>query len=377
MTYLITNCRCFTPSGFVSNRSVLIDEGRVQAIFDSRTNSYDPKIKKIDFQGDYLLPGFIDLQVNGGGGVLFNNCLDIDGLRQISAAHRKFGTIGFLPTLISEEPEAVAIAIECVREAINQKVPGILGIHIEGPFLNRVRSGIHAKERFRALDSQALGLIRGFSEGVTLVTLAPEQCAAAHISQLAESGVIVAAGHSDATYDEAIEAFCNGVAGVTHIYNAMSPLGSRAPGLVGAALTSDDTWCSMILDGIHIHPSAAKLAVRAKPTGKMILVTDAMATVGSDIDSFEFNGEIITVKDGKCQNAEGTLAGSCLDMATAVKNAVRLLDVPLELAVMFASTNPAIALGLGASYGRVEAGYIADLLRMDSNLNLKPIELCS
>lgn len=354
--------RVLTPAGFEEGRCVLIEDGRIAATLPAADCPADADRRVLD--GD-LLPGFIDLQVNGGGGVLLNDQPTVEGVAAIAAAHRRFGTTGLLPTLISDDLDVVAKAIAAVDEAIGQGVPGILGIHIEGPFLNPAKKGIHDASKFRTLDAEAIDLISSLRNGRTLVTLAPELAPPGAVRTLAGRGVIVAAGHTDATYEQVRAALDDGLAGFTHLYNAMTQLDSRAPGAVGAALEDRASWCGLIVDGHHVHPAALRVALAAKGADRLILVTDAMPTVGSDTKQFTFNGQTIIADDGRCVSPDGTLAGSDLDMAMAVRNAERLMRIDYETAVRMASASPARAMRMSEERGEIRPGLVADLVLVD------------
>ena len=312
--------------------------------------------------GACLVPGFIDVQVNGGGDVLFNDEPTPDGIRAIAAAHRRYGTTALLPTLITDAPETMLSALEAV-EALVDKEPSILGIHLEGPFLSPQRPGVHAVRHIRTPNNNDLVLLTAQRRSVTVVTLAPECVPAGFIRALAGAGVRVCLGHSMASYADTRAAMAEGLSGFTHLFNAMPGLGSRDPGPIAAALESKSAWFGMIVDGVHVHPAALRLALRG--LARPILVTDAMPPVGGRRMGFTLYGEEITVQDGRCTRKDGTLAGSVLDMASALRNCVRLLDVPLETALRFVSTNPAEFLGLGHWLGRLAPGYRADLVALD------------
>ena len=322
---------------------------------------------RIDYGDCLLAPGFIDLQVNGGGGVLFNDAPSVATLRRLSDAHRAFGTTGFLPTLISDRPEVMSAAIAAVTRAIQERVPGVLGIHLEGPCLNPARCGVHATEHLRAADDETLALLQSLSHGKTLVTLAPERVSDAVISELSAAGVIVCAGHSEADYARTCGALDAGLQGFTHLFNAMPPLLSREPGIVGAALQDDRSWFGIIADGHHVHPAVLKAAVRAKPPGGAILVTDAMPTVGASEASFELYGERIRVVDGRLVTADGTLAGAHLDMHSAINNVIKCAGIERLEALRMASLYPARALGLEQELGALRPGLRANLVALDAS----------
>lgn len=365
----LINGQVLTADGFDSACAVLIEAGRVAALVPTAELPSD--ILRHDLEGAYLLPGFIDAQVNGGGGVLFNNTPTVDALRTIAQAHRRFGTTGMLPTLISDDVDVMRNAVAAVHDAIDQSVPGVLGIHLEGPYLAPARKGTHNPDKFRVPDDSEIALATSLSNGVTLLTLAPERVPVESIRALIQRGAIVAAGHTAGTYEEIRAGLAAGIRGFTHLYNAMSPLQGREPGAVGAALEDPDSWCGIIADGVHVHPASLRVALAAKPRGKLFLVTDAMPPVGAEDPSYELYGEVITVQDGVVRNAAGALAGSALDMLTAVRNTVNLLGLPLDEAARMAATYPANFLGLGATHGRIAPSYHADLVALDADLQLK------
>ena len=369
MATALVNARVLVDDGLRDDLAVVLEGGHIVAVVDRR-DACVAGAQAIDLGGNLLLPGFIDCQVNGGGGVLFNDAPTVATIRRIGAAHRRVGTTGFLPTLISDDAERMRAAIEAVDEAIAQGVPGVLGIHLEGPYIAPARRGAHDAAKFRALDDRELELVCSLRNGVTVLTLAPEQVSPRQVRALVARGVIVCAGHSAATYAQARAALDAGVRGFTHLYNAMSPLQGREPGMVGAALEDPSSWCGIIVDGHHVHAAALRVALAAKPRGKVFLVTDAMPPVGADDPSYELYGEVITARDGVVRNAAGALAGSALDMATAVRNTVQWLGVPLEEASRMASTYPAQFLGLGDRLGRIAPGYQADFVALDDQLQV-------
>ncbi len=370
MVTALVNARTLTTAGLQTGRAVLIEGNRVIDVVsdgDARVRS----AQTLDLDGALLAPGFIDCQLNGGGGVLFNDAPDVDSIRRIGAAHARFGTTGFLPTLISDRPEVMRAAIEAVDQAIATGVPGALGIHLEGPYLAPERRGIHDATMFRRPQAADIDLVSSLRHGKTLITLAPECVGDAAIRQLAERGVVVAAGHTAADYATMRRALGAGVTGFTHLFNAMTPLQSREPGVVGAALEDRASWCGVIVDGFHLHPAALRIALAAKRRGKIFLVTDAMPPVGSGSETFQLNGETITCRDGRCLNAQGTLAGSALDMASAVRNTIEQGSVDPAEALRMASTYPADFLGLSAKHGRIATDCRADFVVLDEALNVR------
>jgi N-acetylglucosamine-6-phosphate deacetylase len=369
MSIALLNGRVLRDRTLVEGQCVLLEGGRILDIVpDGHAGCRDAA--QVDLGGQILLPGFIDSQVNGGGGVLFNDAPGVDSIRRIGEAHRRFGTTGFMPTLISADLDDVARAIAAVRAAIEAGVPGVLGIHIEGPFLNVERKGVHDPAKLRELDTSAVGLLTSLGTGRTLVTLAPEMTTPEIIGKLAAAGVIVSAGHTNATYTEVAQALRHGLTGFTHLFNAMSQLTGREPGVVGAALESLESWCGIIVDGEHTSPVVLRLALRCKPTSRFMLVTDAMPCLGTDARSFKLQGRDITVSGTVCLDEDGRLAGSNIDMASCVRNAVSLLGVSLPEAVRMASLYPAEFLGLSHELGRIEPGYRANLVLADDRLNV-------
>lgn len=361
------NGRVLSERGFESDLSVIVEEGHIVAVVPGPAPS---GAQTVDLHGQYLVPGFIDTQVNGGGDVLLNDTPTVDGIRRIAEAHRQYGTTGLLPTLISDDVEVMVAAIDAVREAIQQGVPGILGIHLEGPYLAAARKGVHNPDKFHTPDEAELDRIASLGVGKTMLTLAPERFANATLQALAARGVLVCAGHTAADYERLRDAFAHGVRGVTHLFNAMTPLGSREPGGVGACIEDPHSWCGVIVDGEHVHDASLRIAIAAKPRGKIMLVTDAMPPVGGTQEDFVLYGETMTCRDGKCTTAAGTLAGSALDMASAVRNTVQRLGLPLDEACRMASTYPAEFLGLGHELGRIAPGYRADLVVLDDGLRV-------
>jgi N-acetylglucosamine-6-phosphate deacetylase len=367
MRHALVNARVLLDEGFVTDRAVLIDDGRIADVL-APGKMPDAGFLRQDLGGAMLLPGFIDTQVNGGGGVLFNDAPSVESILAIGRAHRRFGTTSFLPTLISDDLAAVAKAITATRDAIDAGIPGVIGLHVEGPFISPARRGAHDLAKIRDIDPADVDLLASLDNGHLLVTLAPERTTAATIARLAAAGVIVSAGHTNASFAVINDALAHGVTGFTHLFNAMSPLTNREPGVVGAALFHADSWCGIIVDGVHVDPVVLQIALRAKRHDRFMLVTDAMPNVGSDQDFFLLQGRRISVRDGRCVDEEGTLSGSALDMASAVRNAVDLLGLPLDEAVRMASASPAQFLGLDKEVGRIVPGLRANFVVADDDL---------
>jgi len=367
MMQAFVNGRVLAGAEFLEHHAVLVDNGRIEALVPDDDPRCD-QAQRHDLNGQLLLPGFIDTQVNGGGGVLFNDEPTVEAIDRIGRAHRRFGTTSFLPTLISDDLTVVATAIAAAEQAIAAGIPGVKGVHIEGPFLNEARKGVHNSAKFRDLDAKALRLLTSMKRGKTLVTLAPEMTDPETSAKLAAAGVVVSAGHSNATYKIIETALKHGLTGFTHLFNAMSQMTARDPGVVGAALHDQHSWCGLIVDGRHVDPVMLQLALRCKRLDRFMLVTDAMPIVGTTRAFFMLQGKRIFVDGDACVDSDGTLAGSALSMAQSIRNAVRLLNVELIDAIRMASEYPAAFLGYGHELGKIAPGYRADFVVADDAL---------
>jgi len=310
-----------------------------------------------------LVPGFIDIQVNGGGGFLFNQSPDVETLIGIASAHQKFGTTGWLPTLVTDNIEKMQQAADAVSDARRVKNTGILGIHFEGPHLSIAKKGVHSAELIRGLGEREKQLFMRQDLGKVVVTLAPENVSPELIAELVNAGVLVCLGHSNADFETAQRALDAGASGFTHLFNAMSQFTSREPGMVGAALLDKKSYAGIILDGIHVHPDSAKLAFSQKKN--IMLVTDAMPPVGCKQTSFEFFGQQVQREGNKLTDRNGSLAGSVLDMNTAVNNLAKILDIEKTEAINYASKMPAQFLGLQKKYGKIKVHFKASMLLFD------------
>jgi len=352
--------RVALPDGVREGLCVVIDQGRIAAV----GNEVPQGTQQVDLGGQLLLPGFIDIQVNGGGGRLFNSDPSVETIQVMASAHRRFGTTGLLPTLISDDLSVVSAGIAAVDAAIERGVPGVLGIHIEGPFLSNTRRGIHLASKLQRFEDSFVEVLCSARHGRTLVTVAPECISPAQVSRLVEAGVIVAAGHSDADYEAVRAALDAGATGFTHLFNAMSQLTNRAPGMVGAALEDPTIYAGIIVDGHHLHPATFRVALQAKGIDRLILVTDAMATVGAEDSEFMLQGRAIKREGDRLVSPEGTLAGSTLTMSTALANAMDQGRIDLTSAARMAATTPARFLGMSNETGAIAPGLRADLVAM-------------
>jgi N-acetylglucosamine-6-phosphate deacetylase len=341
--------------------AVVMEASRIRAVMGRNELPPAMPIRHLP-RGAWLAPGFIDTQVNGGGDVLLNDDPSPRGIAAIAAAHRRFGTTAMLPTLLSDTPEKMRAAREAI-EAAAVVDPSVIGLHFEGPFLSPEKTGVHDRGMLRRPKPGDFELLGPLRSGVILVTLAPEQVPEGFIARLAGTGVRVSLGHSMATYVQTRAALSEGLTGFTHLFNAMRPLASREPGPIAAALEEPGARFGMIVDGEHVSPAMLRLALRG--AGKAMLVTDAMPPVGGSSKNFRLYGQRITVHDGRCTTADGTLAGSVLDMASAVRNCVRMLDLPLTEALPLATAVPATFLGIDGWLGCLAPGYRADMVALD------------
>jgi N-acetylglucosamine-6-phosphate deacetylase len=366
---VFSNGCVLTDTGFREDLDVIVTDGRVTELRPF-SGIHHTDVDRVDLGGDYLVPGFIDVQVNGGGGVLFNDAPNVNGVRTIAEAHRKFGTTGLLPTLISDDLDVIEAGLDAVDEAIKTGVPGVLGIHIEGPFLCPQRRGIHEAGKMRRLNSETLESLHPLKNGVTVMTVAPEAVEPGMIRELTRRGFLVCAGHSDANRSLVADALRQGLRGFTHLFNAMSQLAPREPGMVGTALADPESWCGVIADGIHLADEALRIAWLCKGAAKLMLVTDAMPPVGTDDREFSLQGKKINVVEGICSYSDGTLAGAVLDMNTAVRYVREHIPCSIEDAIRMATSSPAAFLDLKEHKGRIAPGMDADFCIIDSDLRV-------
>lgn len=369
-SYALTGGRIFDGTAFLDNRALVIDGGRIKAIVEQA--DVPDAIERRDVGGCMIVPGFIDLQVNGGGGVLLNNQPDIEGIRTICAAHAAFGTTALLPTLITDTHDVRIKAVAAGAEAYAARVPGYLGLHLEGPHLSVARKGTHDPSLIRPLESADLDYLleAAGSFGEALMTLAPESVSPGDVTRLVEAGYVVSLGHTDAKGQDILPYISAGASMVTHLFNAMSQMANREPGLVGVALANGRLSCGLIADGFHVDPTVMQVALTAKRgPGRIFLVTDAMSTIGTDQQSFLLNDREVFRKGGRLTLADGTLAGADIDMLSCVRFVHEHLGLPLEEALNMASLYPAEAIGC-ATKGTLAAGLDADFLLLRDDLSL-------
>jgi N-acetylglucosamine-6-phosphate deacetylase len=360
--------RVFTGEAMLTDHAVLIEAGRIADVVPA--GGIDGERLPEDV---ILAPGFIDAQANGGGGVLFNDTPDMPTLRRMAAAHRRFGTTSLLPTLITDTEDRLRAAVACVAAAMAAGEPGIAGLHLEGPFISVARRGVHRADLVRAMRPDDVAYLCEHTPRPLLLTLAPETVSHDTITRLAEAGIVVSIGHTEATYEQARAALAAGARGFTHLFNAMPPPGGRAPGPVFAALDDRQSYAGMIVDGHHVHPASLRVALGALTPARAVLVTDAMASVGSDISGFDLQGRRITVADARLTAADGTLAGAHLDMASAVRNTVGMLGTTLSDALRMASAAPADFLGIAEARGRLRPGCFADMVALTDAVDISGV----
>ncbi|TIO50464.1 MAG: N-acetylglucosamine-6-phosphate deacetylase [Mesorhizobium sp.] len=372
--FALTGARIFDGADWHEDASLVVEDGLVEAILPA--GAVPSGVSRVETGGGMLVPGFVDIQVNGGGGVMLNDHPDVASIETICRAHAPFGTTALLPTLITDTPAITAAATAAGAEAVRKKVPGFLGLHLEGPHLSIARKGAHDPALIRSMtDADQAALIAARRDlPVLLTTIAPESVEPGRVTALARAGIIVSLGHSDTDYATATAFAEAGATVVTHLFNAMSQIGNREPGLAGAAVDTGSLYAGIIADGIHVHPRTMTVALRAKKgPGKILLVTDAMATIGTDMTSFTLNGRTIYRKDGSLRLADGTLAGADLDMISAVRFVHRVVGLDLDEALRMASLYPAEAVGQAHRLGRFANGTAADIIGLSDDLDVRNV----
>ena len=367
MKQALLGSQIFCGERFYDDHALLVEGKSIVDIVDK--NNTPDNFNKIELDQGILAPGFIDLQVNGGGGVLFNNSPNKESLNTIIKAHQFFGTTSVMPTVISDSLEVLEQCIKTVTEEIKNN-SSLLGIHIEGPFFNTKYRGVHQKQYISTINSDYLNLFESLKGFPVMLTLAPECISSQQLKHLTSLGIKTLAGHSDATYDELDDAIKNGLDGFTHLFNAMGQISAREPGVVGSALHFENTFASIIVDLHHVHPSLIQLAYQLKPTGKLFFISDSMATINHGKPSFELYDEVVNESDGRLVNSEGKLAGSSITQIDAVKNAYQKCNITLNQALAMASRYPAEYLGIENHLGSLKPGYRADLVHFDSNFKV-------
>ena len=372
MKQAITGSKLFNGKDFIEHKALLIEDQHIAGIVNEDAIPTDYQVQKLD--GGILSPGFIDLQVNGGGGKLFNNSPDKESLNTIISAHQYFGTTSIMPTVISD---SLNILQKCTDTISNEIVNNhsLLGIHIEGPFFNVKYRGVHQKQYINTINASYLNLFETLDKFPVMLTLAPECISIKQLKHLKSLGFKILAGHTDANYDQLEEAVKYGLDGFTHLFNAMGQISAREPGVVGSAFDFDETSASIIVDLHHVHPSLINLSFKQKPKGKLFFVSDSMATINHGEPSFELYDEVVSESNGRIINSEGKLAGSSITQIDAIKNAYQKCSIPLESAISMATLYPAEYLGVSDYIGQLKKGYRADLAHFDSNFHVQNVWL--
>ena len=372
MKQAITGSKLFNGIDFIEHKALLIDDQHIAGIVNEDAIPTDFPVQKLD--GGILCPGFIDLQVNGGGGKLFNNSPDKESLNTIISAHQYFGTTSIMPTVISDSLNILQKCTDTISNEIDNN-HSLLGIHIEGPFFNVKYRGVHQKQYINTINASYLNLFETLDKFPVMLTLAPECISIKQLKHLKSLGFKILAGHTDANYDQLEEAVKYGLDGFTHLFNAMGQISAREPGVVGSAFDFDETSASIIVDLHHVHPSLINLSFKQKPKGKLFFVSDSMATINHGEPSFELYDEVVSESNGRIINSEGKLAGSSITQIDAIKNAYQKCSIPLENAISMATLYPAEYLGVSDYIGQLKKGYRADLAHFDSNFHVQNVWL--
>jgi len=370
--YALIHARIYTGHDILDQHAVIIADGLIKHVCPESELPSD--IETYDLNGAILAPGFIDLQLNGCGGVQFNdsfNAVSVETLDIMQKTNLKSGCTSYLPTLITSNDELMQHAVDVMRCYLHKRTHRnqALGLHIEGPYISPIKKGTHNPEFIRQPDQDMIDYLCDNADVIAKVTLAPEQVHPHYIKQLKEAGIVVSAGHSNSTYQQARAGFAAGISFATHLFNAMPYITGREPGLIGAIFDTPEVSTGIIADGHHVSWSNIRLAKKIKGD-KLVLVTDATAIAGSDIDHFTFAGKTIYYRDGMCLDENGVLSGSALTMIEAVANSVNHIGIPLDEALRMASLYPARAIGLDSTLGSIEPGKVANICVFDHNFNV-------
>jgi N-acetylglucosamine-6-phosphate deacetylase len=372
MKKAITGSKLFNGLEFIERKALLIDDQHIAGIVNEDDIPVAFEVQKLD-EG-ILSPGFIDLQVNGGGGKLFNNSPDKDSLNTIISAHQYFGSTSIMPTVISDSLNILQKCTDTISNEIKNN-HSLLGLHIEGPFFNVKYRGVHQKQYINTINASYLNLFQKLDKFPVMLTLAPECISIKQLKHLKSLGFKILAGHTDASYDQLEEAIKYGLDGFTHLFNAMGQISAREPSVVGSAFDFDETSASIIVDLHHVHPSLINLSYKQKPKGKLFFVSDSMATINHGEPSFELYDEVVSESNGRIINSEGKLAGSSITQIDAIKNAYQKCNIPLESAISMATLYPAEYLGVSDYIGQLKKGFRADLAHFDSDFDVHNVWL--
>lgn len=361
--YALSNCKIYTTQAILTDHAVIIEDGLIKDII--ATSELNSSLKIIDLDGANLSPGFIDLQLNGCGGVMLNGAETQETLEIMQAANLKSGTTSYLPTFITDADEGIKRVLNVARNYMNKTQNEVLGLHLEGPYLSLEKKGIHRPEFIRKPDCDMIDLICENNDIVAMLTLAPENCPAHMVRQLSDSNIVVSLGHTNATYAQAKVAIDNGASCATHLYNAMTAIAGREPGVVGA-IYDNDIYAGVIVDGFHVAYENVRISKKIMGE-KLFLVTDATAPAGANIDSFDFVGTTVYYKDGKCFGKDGTLGGAAVTMIESIEQTVKFVGIELEEAIRMATLYPAKAISVADKLGSIEVGKVANLAIFSNN----------
>ena len=367
MAFALTGARVFDGTSLQDGMAVIVDGKVITNVLP--TSQLPRGIEIQDLKGGIITAGFIDVQVNGGGGALMNDNPTVDTVKRIAESHRKFGTTGLLPTVITDDQTVIDQAVGAVQLAIRSKVPGVLGIHLEGPFLDLDRKGAHPANFIRAMTESDVRRIAAIACGSVMLTLAPNKVPPKFIVELSQRGILISLGHAEATVKEVREALGAGARAFTHVYNAMSQLNGREPGMVGACLSDSESYCGVIVDGLHVDDVALKVLFAAKAKDRIMLITDAMPPAAGGPESFELQGRLARRVGNRLQLDDGTLAGSIVTMDEAVRRSLQL-GFRLEDALRAASLVPAHFLRKENELGRIAKGFIASMVHLSDDLHV-------
>lgn len=368
--YALTNCIIYTTDAILVEHAVIIDNELIKSI--TPITELNPDISCIDLQGQNLSPGFIDLQLNGCGGVMFNGSETQQTLSIMQAANLRSGTTSFLPTFITDSDARMKLALNVVRGYMDTHKNEVLGLHLEGPFINKEKKGIHRAEFIREPNNDIIDLICANADIVCQITIAPEKTPNSAIQQLSAAGIVVSIGHSNGTYQEATTAIKYGVSSATHLFNAMSSITGREPGIVGAVY-DNNLYAGIIVDGFHVDYVNVRLSKKIMGE-KLILVTDATAPAGAKASQFEnqfdFVGTTVYYKNGKCVGEDGTLGGSAVTMIESIEQCVKFVGIPLNEAIRMATLYPAKAISVDHKLGSITPNKIANLCIFNENFKV-------
>jgi len=365
--YALTNCTIYTNDSVLTEHCVIVDGEYIHDLVAVADCPAD--IKRIDLAGASLTAGFIDLQLNGCGGVLFNTDISVNTLEIMQKTNERFGCTSYLPTLITATDTEMKSAIDTMSAYLDKHNNQALGLHLEGPYLSTAKKGIHSIDLIRRSEQTMIDHICSNSAVISKVTLAPEHTDAAHIAQLTAADILVSVGHSNATYTECMQGFEAGARFATHLFNAMSSITGRDPGVVGAIYDHKDVYAGIIVDGHHVDYANVRMSHKLMGE-KLVLVTDAVAPAGANIESFDFVGTEVFYRDGKCVGADGTLGGSALTMIEAVENTVKHVGLPLAETLRMANLYPAKAIGVDDKLGSIAKGKVANLTAFDADFTV-------